>query len=158
MTDFINKVITIVLVFIMLILAPLMISYLSTDMVAQRLILNDVTLFIDKVTDKGTINQYDLDDLYLAVNSHGSAFEVKVERYSLVEEPLPDGTTKLLYVKHDETDKLMQGKIDEVILNVKDVVKVHINEVAMSSGNRLFWSVLRVDKGKFNFSLAGSVR
>lgn len=161
MSDFVNKVITIVLIFIMLVLAPLMISYLSTDMVTQRLVLNDVTLFIDKVTDKGTVNEYDLDDLYLAVNSHGSSFEVEVERYSLIEEPIPpEGATKLLYIKHDDMEKLQRGEDDdgEITLNVKDVIKVHVEEVAMSSGNRLFWSVLRVDKGKFGFSLAGTVR
>ena len=69
MSDFINKVITIVLIFVMLVLAPLLISYMSTDMTSERLILNDVTQFIDKVTDKYTITDYDLNDLYLAVNS-----------------------------------------------------------------------------------------
>ena len=64
MTDFINKVITIVLVFIMLILAPLLISYMSTDMVTERLVLNEVSQFIDKVTDKGLITEYDINDLY----------------------------------------------------------------------------------------------
>lgn len=158
MTDFINKVITIVLIFVMLVLAPLLISYMSTDMVTERLVLNDVTQFIDKVTDKALITQYDLNDLYLAVNSHGSAFEVTVERYQLLEEPIPGGGTKLLYLKHDDTYSLMTGEINEVELNIKDVVKVHVKEVAMSSGSRLFWTVLRVDKGKFEFSLAGTVR
>ena len=51
MSDFINKVITIVLIFVMLVLAPLLISYMTTDMTAERLILNDVTTFIDKVTE-----------------------------------------------------------------------------------------------------------
>ena len=159
MTDFINKVITIVLIFVMLVLAPLLISYMSTDMVAERLILNDVTQFIDKVTDKGLLTNYDLNDLYLAVNSHGGAYEVKVERYQLLEEPLPNGSTKLLYLKHDDVDNMMEGTVPDYInLNVKDVVKVHVEEVSLSTGKRLLWSVLRVDKGKFEFSLAGTVR
>ncbi len=158
MTDFINKIITIILIFLMLVLAPLMISYLSTDMVAQRLILNDTTQFIDKVTDKGAITEYDLNDLYLAVNSHGSAYNVVIEHYILVEEPLPDGTTKLLYIKNDDIDGLIKGEKDNLSLNVKDVIKVHVEEISRSAGNRLLWSVLRVDKGKFEFSLAGTVR
>lgn len=158
MSDFINKVISLVLIFVMLVLAPLLISYMSTDMIAERLILNDVSQFIDKVTDKAQITDYDLNDLYLAVNSHGGAYEVTVERYQLLEEPMPDDTTKLIYVKHDETYDLMLGKIDTVDLNVKDVVKVHVEEATLSAGKRLFWTVLRVDKGKFAFSLAGTVR
>ena len=158
MSDFINKVITIVLIFVLLVLAPLLISYMSTDMVTERLILNDVSQFIDKVTDKALITQYDLNDLYLAVNSHGGAYEVVVERYQLLEEPIPGGGTKLLYLKHDDTYDLMTCKEDEIELNIKDVVKVHVEEVSMSAGKRLFWTILRVDKGKFEFSLAGTVR
>ena len=170
MTDFINKVITIVLIFIMLILAPLLISYMSTDMVTERLVLNEVSQFIDKVTDKGLITEYDINDLYLGVNSHGGNYDVTIEHYQLLEEPLPDGSTKLLYVKQDDIEQIVDGRYnmenkdedkDEdtyVSLNVKDVVKVHVKSVSMSPGRRLFWSVLRVDRGNFEFSLAGTVR
>ena len=178
MTDFINKIITIVLIFIMLILAPLLISYMSTDMVTERLVLNEVSQFIDKVTDKGLITEYDINDLYLGVNSHGGNYDVTIEHYQLLEEPLSDGSTKLLYVKQDDIEQIVDGRYNmenkdkdtdedkdedkdkdtSVSLNVKDVVKVHVKSVSMSPGRRLFWSVLRVDRGNFEFSLAGTVR
>lgn len=166
MTDFINKIITIVLIFVMLILAPLLISYMSTDMVTERLVLNEVSQFIDKVTDKGLITEYDINDLYLGVNSHGGNYDVTIEHYQLLEEPLPDGSTKLLYVKQDDIEQIVDGRYNmeetdedtSVSLNVKDVVKVHVESVSMSPGRRLFWSVLRVDRGNFEFSLAGTVR
>jgi hypothetical protein len=63
MTDFVNKVITLVLIFVMLVLAPLLISYMSTDMITERLVLNDVSQFIDKVTDKSLVSEHDLDSL-----------------------------------------------------------------------------------------------
>ncbi len=164
MSDFINKVITIVLIFVMLVLAPLLISYMSTDMTAERLILNDVTQFIDKVTDKYTITDYDLNDLYLAVNSHGGAYEVMVDRYQLYEEPAPEseGGTRILYIRQDDAEQLADDlnypDVTSIDLNTKDVVKVRVKEVALSSGKRLFWSIMRVDKGKLEFSLAGTVR
>ena len=164
MSDFINKVITIVLIFVMLVLAPLLISYMSTDMTAERLILNDVTQFIDKVTDKYTITDYDLNDLYLAVNSHGGAYEVTVDRYQLYEEPAPEseGGTRILYIRQDDTEQLADDlnypAVTSVDLNTRDVVKVKVKEVALSSGKRLFWSLMKVDKGKLEFSLAGTVR
>lgn len=164
MSDFINKVITIVLIFVMLVLAPLLISYMSTDMTAERLILNDVTQFIDKVTDKYTITDYDLNDLYLAVNSHGGAYEVIVDRYQLYEEPAPEseGGTRILYIRQDDAEQLADDlnypNVTSIDLNTKDVVKVRVKEVALSSGKRLFWSIMRVDKGKLEFSLAGTVR
>lgn len=170
MSDFINKVITIVLIFVMLILAPLLISYMTTDMTAERLILNDVTMFIDKVTDKYTITDYDLNDLYLAVNSHGGAYEVTVDRYQLYEEPAPgtEGGTRILYIRQDDAEILADDtnypahldhpEYSSIDLNTRDVVKVTVKEVALSSGKRLFWSIMRVDKGKLEFSLAGTVR
>lgn len=158
MSDFLNKVITIILIFVLLVLAPLLISYMSTDMVTERLILNEVTQFIDKTTDKATITQNDLDDLYMGVNAHGNAYNVNVYRYQLVEEALPGKKTKLLYLKLDDVERLEAKEIPVVELNIKDVVKVTVEESALSPGKRLFYSVLRVDKGKFSFSLAGTVR
>lgn len=158
MSDFLNKVITIILIFVLLVLAPLLISYMSTDMVTERLVLNDVTQFIDKTTDKALITQQDLNELYMAVNSHGNSFDVDVYRYQLVEEDLPGDKTKSLYLKLDDVERLESGDLDKVKLNIKDVVKVHVEEAALSPGKRLFWTVLRVDKGKFSFSLAGTVR
>ena len=168
MTDFINKIITLVLIFVMLVLAPLLISYMSTDMITERLVLNDVSQFIDKVTDKATVSEHDLNSLYIAVNSHGQAYDVTVYKYQVLEEPKPTvgevSTTKLIYVNMDELELLARGEAkdgqptDFVELNPRDVIKVHVEEVSMSSGKRLFWNLLRVDKGLFEFSLAGTVR
>lgn len=165
MSDFINKVITVILIFIMLVLAPLMISYMSTDMLTERLVLNDVSQFIDRVTDKFLITEHDINDLYLAVNSHGQSYDIEIQRYLLLEESMPDGTTKLIYVNTSDIYDVVSGakdengnRITEVPLNVRDVVKVHVKEVSMSSGKRMMWSLLRVDKGLFEFSLAGTVR
>ena len=157
MTDFVNKVITLVLIFVMLVL--------------------------DKVTDKAHVSEHDLDTLYLAVNSHGQAYDVKVQRYQVLEEPKPttatgENTTKLIYVSMDDIESLARGELvfnnnDEEVkdnptllgttktyidLNPRDVIKVHVEEVSISSGKRLFWNLLRVDKGIFEFSLAGTVR
>ena len=166
MSDFLNKVITLILIFVMLVLAPLLLSYLSTDMSAERLVLNDVSQFIDKVTDRAAITEKDLNTLYLNVNSHGRAYEVTVKRYQVMEEPIPSGSgdeiteTNLIYISMDDIEALVNGtsETSTIELNVKDVVKVHVEEVAMSPGNRMLWTLLRVDKGRFEFSLAGTVR
>lgn len=150
MSDFLNKVITIILIFVLLVLAPLLISYMSTDMVTERLVLNEVTQFIDRVTDKGSISDSDLNDLYLGVNSHGGTYDVKVERYIRTETPgplIPDKTKTVYYNVEYIGD-----------LNLYDVVKVHVKEVGLSNSKRLMWQLLRVDKGSFEFSLAGTVR
>ena len=63
MSDFINKIITIILVFVMLVLAPILVSYKNDDMLARREILNDVELFIDKVQDTSSITNDDLNNI-----------------------------------------------------------------------------------------------
>mgnify|MGYP004694331769 FL=1 len=80
MSDFINKIITIILVFVMLVLAPILVSYKNDDMLARREILNDVELFIDKVQDTSSITNDDLNKLYLDCNSHGITVDVSVKR------------------------------------------------------------------------------
>ena len=57
-------------------------------------------------------------------------------------------------------EKLVDGEDSDgmVELNIKDVVKVTVTETNITPGKRLFWNILRVDKGTFNFSLAGTVR
>ena len=150
MSDFINKIVTIILIFVLLVLAPLLISYMGTDMVTERLVLNEVTQFIDRVTDKGEITNSDLNDVYLGVNSHGGTYDVRVERYirTATEDPLKVGTVKTVYYNTENTGDL----------NVGDVVKVHIEEIGISNSKRLLWLLLRIDKGSFEFSLAGTVR
>ena len=63
-------------------------------------------------------------------------------------------------ISMDDIEDLVNGTSEtgSIDLNVKDVVKVHVEEVAMSAGNRMLWTLLRVDKGQFEFSLAGTVR
>lgn len=159
MSDFINKVLTIILIFVMLVLAPLLISYMSSEMVTQRLILNEASQFIDRVTDKGIINTHDLDDLYMGINSHGGLYEVKVERYISADYKDDYGLTRRTYYRYnEEIDNLHKNPGSVATLGVGDVVKVHVKEIGMSNAKRLLWSLLRVDKGPFSFSLAGTVR
>lgn len=149
MSDFLNKVVTLILIFIMLVLAPMLISYMMTDMRAQRLVLNEVSMFIDKVTDKGTITQPDLDQLYLSVNSHGKTLDVTVKRFVRVASlDQTTGQVKTLYFAADDISALNPG----------DIVQVTVREVGRSPLRSLTYSILKIDIGKFEFSLAGAVR
>jgi len=42
-------------------------------------------------------------------------------------------------------------------MNAGDVVKVTVEEVGISTGRMLIYNVLKMDEGKFKFSLAGTV-
>ena len=148
MLDFINKVITITLVFLLMVIAPITISYMTTDMISQREVLNEITQFIDKVTDKSTITQTDLDDLYIGLNATGGTYNATVKRYIRLATQNDDGSTKVIYMADDTVDAL----------NIGDVVKVEVEEVGVSSAKRLLRMLVGVDSGAFNTSLAGTVR
>ena len=107
MSDFINKVITVIMVFAMLVLAPLLISYKSDNMLARREILNDVEVFIDKVQDTSSITVDDLNNLYMTCNSHGLTVDVDVKR--LIATAVYDNDNEIAqtnYFAVDDTESL----------------------------------------------------
>lgn len=162
MTDFLNKIIEIILIFILLVLAPITISYMSSEMITQRTALNEVAQFIDRVTDKQMITKADVDDLYLALGATGGRYDIEIKRYVPVSVPITESgvtvvhTTRSSYIATDDVDDITSS--DALELNVSDVVKVTVKEVSMSQAKRLLWNVLKLDSGKLEFSLAGSVR
>lgn len=161
MTDFINKVIEIILIFILLVLAPLTISYMINEMISERTALNEVSQFIDRVTDKQMITKSDVDDLYLALSATGGTYDITVKRYVPVAVPVSDvngvtETTRATYIVADDADNLNSST--PIKLDVSDVVKVSVKEMTLSPAKRMLWNVLKLDTGKLEFSLAGSVR
>lgn len=167
MSDYINKIITLILIFVMLVIGPLTFSYLSDEMTSQRMILNEVTEFLDKITDQGSVSSADLDDFYLAINSHGLVLDAKVENYRVVAEPGVEGDKRNSYYfmvddfKELGTDIDGDGTIGDServrSLLKKDIIKVHIEEMAVSPGRRLMYYVLRVDTGKYALSMSAAV-
>lgn len=155
MSDFINKVVTVILVFVMFIMAPMILSYKTDDMLAKREILNDVEMFIDKVQDTSSISQNDLDKLYIDCNSHGLNVNVQVKRLiaTAVFDPDADGgkgVAQTNYFAVDDEESLKD-------INAGDIIHVHISEVTTSSSRIATYRILGIDEGPLNFSLAGVV-
>lgn len=158
--DFPNKVVTVILVFLMLVVAPITWSYVRSDMVTERLILNESVSFIDKVTDKGSVTEQDLNELYIAINATGGTYDVKVTRHIRVATKDlnavdPNTSIKTIYVDAELTNP-DTGEAED--LNSGDVIKVHIKSVGDSPVKNLLWSVIKLDTASDDFALAGSVR
>ena len=141
MSDFINKIITIILVFVMLVLAPILVSYKNDDMLARREILNDVELFIDKVQDTSSITNDDLNKLYLDCNSHGITVDVSVKRLI---------ATQTNYFAVSEESALQS-------INDGDIIQVSIKELGISPSRRASYKILGLDESGLDFTLAGVV-
>ena len=160
MVDTISKILSIVLIFLMLVLAPLLISYKIDDAVARREILFEVTQFIDKVRDTQTVSRGDLDQLYQNCNSHGLTVDVRVRRLvkTVVIDPYPkidphDPHTEEVTVEYTITD-------DPAALynfNKGDGVQVVVEEIGISPSRSFMYRVLGADSGPLKFTLAGIV-
>lgn len=148
MTDFPNKIVSLIIAFIMFVMAPLTWSYVRNEAKSELLAFNEVTQFIDRVTDKASITQQDLDDLYMGVNATGGTYDIRVKRYIRLSTLDDNGDTRTLYLSDD-----FDGR-----MNIGDIVKVTVEEIGISPAKRLLWAMLRLDSGKTEFSLAGTVR
>ena len=151
MVDTISKILSIVLIFLMLVLAPLLISYKIDDAVARREILFEVTQFIDKVRDTQTVSLEDLDQFYQNCNSHGLTVDVRVRR--LVKTVVIDPHTEEVTVEYTIND-------DPAALhnfNKGDGVQVVVEEIGISPSRSFMYRVLGADSGPLKFTLAGIV-
>lgn len=175
MVDTISKILSIVLIFLMLVLAPLLISYKIDDAVARREILFEVTQFIDKVRDTQTVSRGDLDQLYQNCNSHGLTVDVRVRRLvkTVVIDPYPENGSHTENDSHTETDPHPEigPHTEEVIVeytinddpaalrnfNKGDGVQVVVEEIGISPSRSFMYRVLGADSGPLKFTLAGIV-
>ena len=157
MVDTISKILSIVLIFLMLVLAPLLISYKIDDAVARREVLFEVTQFIDKVRDTQSVTDADLDQFYQNCNSHGLTVDVRVRRLvkTVVIDPYPetDPHTEEVTVEYTIND-------DPAALynfNKGDGVQVVVEEIGISPSRSFMYRVLGADSGPLKFTLAGIV-
>lgn len=151
MVDTISKILSIVLIFLMLVLAPLLISYKIDDAVARREVLFEVTQFIDKVRDTQSVTDADLDQFYQNCNSHGLTVDVRVRR--LVKTVVIDSHTEEVTVEYTIND-------DPAALynfNKGDGVQVVVEEIGISPSRSFMYRVLGADSGPLKFTLAGIV-
>jgi hypothetical protein len=153
MTDIISKIIGVLLAFALLVFTPLVIVRMADDMAEKRLILNEVSNFIDRVTDKASVSKDDMDNLYLAINSHGNAFDAEVVRYERTAIPDSPGRAKSVYVATDDV-------FGDTTIELKsgDVVQVRVFAVSKTTAQILLFRLLRVNEPDFKFTLAGTVR
>lgn len=148
MTGHLSRIISLILAFLMLIIAPLIYSYSVSEMEDRRLILNDVTSFLDKVTDKGTITEDDLTQFALQVNSHGMVIKPTIKRLIRASVTTPEGNVRTINVAVD----------DIYSLNQRDTVQVTLEEVSVSAYRKLIQAILRIDEGPYTLEMAAVVR
>lgn len=148
MTDLINKILGVLLAFVLLIGAPFVINAMSKDLTMNRSVLNEMTNFIDKITDKGTLTDQDKADFYLGISSYGASMDATIKRYMKVVNPDGNGGTYASYVYSD----------DLLTWNPGDIIQVTVRAIDYTGAQRLQNRLLRMTPAKFNQTLAGMIR
>lgn len=148
MSGFLSRIISLVLVFFMLILAPLINSYCVTEMENRRQLLNEVTSFLDVVSDKKTISNDDLDKFYLKVSSYGMVLDVQVNRLVKTATLEADGNVNITYMSAEDIS----------LLNQRDIVQVKLTEKSQSAYQKILSIFLGVDDENYSLTMAEMVR
>ncbi len=160
MSDFISKVVNLCILFTM-ILAVMGMVFASQQATSQRLVLNEATEFLDKVSDKAYLTASDMDELYMRMNSHGMLLDVEVERlmYAPMEK---DDAVISNYTSVDSTETLgveKNGqKKSEIAFNKNDLVRIKVKEIGMPGTRRFIYKLIGIDTGAFEFALAAPVQ
>lgn len=145
---FIVRVISLILVIIMFIICPYIYSYSMTEWESRRILLNDVTNFLDKVTDKRSISQEDINEFSLQVASSGKILDINVERLVKVYSKRKDGTINITYIVADNNKEL----------NPRDIVRVTLNEVTTSTYSKLMSMFLKFNEDNYALTMSATVR
>lgn len=143
MNGFISRIISLVLVFFMLILAPLVNSYCVTEMENRRQLLNEVTSFLDVVTDKKSITNDDLNEFYMKVSSYGMVLDVQVNRLVKTATLENDGNVNITYMSADDIS----------LINQRDIVQVKLTEKSQSAYQKILSIFLGVDDENYSLTM-----
>ena len=131
----------------MLIAAPLINTYGVDDMENKIELLNDISEFLDKQTDKHAITEYDLNQFYQDVESHGMTLKVEVSRFTQTTTQNADGSIETLYIAADDISSL----------NNHDILQVKIKEVSTTPYKKLLHIFLHLDNDPYEVEMAKMV-
>lgn len=138
MTDFINKVISMILIVILLLIAPLNMSNMSRRTQQKIEVLNTVQLFLDTVSDKGYIQESDLDDLYRKLAGTGLILSVKIEEFRT----LAEGDKVVLAKTCDITYKRIDLNGGRYEIDAGNVVRLKFKEEVTSAEANMWYRII----------------
>ncbi|MDR1523135.1 MAG: hypothetical protein LBS29_04225 [Endomicrobium sp.] len=150
MSDIVGKVLSIILAFILLCIAPLSMVTLMEELADRRSIMNEVANFVDEIIDSKSLTQDNLADFYIAIASYGPVVDAKVVRYvrEINPDPLSAGTTYTSYVVADNMFQWNQG----------DLVKVTVNQIGVTGPQRFIMGTIGLVLSEFDYTQAGRIR
>jgi hypothetical protein len=144
MSDILGKVMVLVLAFVLFILAPLTMLGVTQRAIAEREILNEVSLFADKVRDNASFTTADVTALSLQINSHGLVMNLQVTRQ--LKTVKSDGIVEYIPVAQSETFNRT--------FNKGDIVQVTATETLITPMTKMVNNLLGYNQAGFSVTLA----
>lgn len=154
MLDFPNRILAILIAFVIFVVGPLLYAYQRQDMIMHREVLNEAQSFLSQVADSDKITQQEVNNLYIGVNASGGTFDVKVKRFIPTPLPTTVGNSRLLYTRVPYQD----SNGDAISMNKGDLVKVTVTPVGISPIVSIMWMTLGLEQDTRPLSLVKSVQ
>jgi len=129
MHDIPGKVIGLVLAFVLCVIMPFVTVTVENEMIDRRLIINDVSNFIDEVVDSRYITDTMLKELNVNLASYGMSVDYEIKHYvrTVNTDPLTNGEYYVSYIPTGNTKTYSKG----------DKISVRVYTVGYSSTEAL---------------------
>lgn len=112
-------------------------------------IYNEIQEFIDEVCDIGTLTANMKESFYLGLAAQGITYDVELQRYSKITNPINDkGDVLTSYVLNEDLNHWQKG--DKIIVTVK--------VIGFTQGQRLAHILMPNNSNRYTFRLAGRIR
>lgn len=157
MTNLYSRLLTLFMCFVLVVLAPYMISVTVDDYTARVEALKEVETFVDTVCDTHVLSKAQIDDLNMGIAESGVIASVKVTYYTEVINPAAsDGKINYSLVYQDEI--LSEDLTDSKIFDSGDHIVVEVKSLGYTGSQRIARSVLGAVFSKMNIRIPGRVR
>lgn len=148
--DIAGNFIGVLLAFALTVIMPFTIVAVETDMMERRLVVNNVSEFIDGVVDSRVVSDSELESLNLELASYGMTLDYEIKRYAQSADPDPtrEGSYTTTYMLQDDNRHYEQG----------DKISVHVESIGYSSTISLARRLTGVFIKDFDVTLTARVR
>lgn len=121
MHDIPGKIIGLVLAFVLTVLMPFVTVTVENEMLDRRLIINDVSNFLDEVVDSRNVTDAMLEELNVNLASYGMTVDYEIKHYkrSVNADPTSDSDYYTTYVPSDDIRNYTKG--DKISIRVYTV-------------------------------------
>lgn len=151
MHDIPGKFVGLILAFVLTVIMPFVVVTVENEMLDRRLIVNDVTNFIDGVVDSRKVTDAMLEELNVSLASYGMTVDYEITHYarSINSDPLNEGSDYYVtYVPQDNITDYKKG----------DKISVRIYTVGYSATEALAHKLTGMFIKDLNVTITARIR